>query len=101
MGVKIDVKDAKKGAIIELDNDLFRVIDSSFMQCQQRQGNYTLRLKNLVTGSVLSKPFKSGTMLDKGEVITKNAVFLYSAGDTYAFMENDSGEIHDLDKESI
>jgi len=94
MWVKIDVKDAKKGAIIELDNDLFRVVDSTFMQCQQRQGN-------LVSGSMIARPFKSGTMLDKGEVITKNAIFLYSAGDTYAFMENDTGEIHDLDKDSI
>jgi len=101
MWVKIDVKDAKKGAIIELDNDLFRVVDSTFMQCQQRQGNYTLKLKNLVSGSMIARPFKSGTMLDKGEVITKNAIFLYSAGDTYAFMENDTGEIHDLDKDSI
>lgn len=101
MWLKIDVKDAKRWAILELDNDLFRVIDSTFMQCQQRQGNYTLKLKNLVTGNVISKPFKSGSLLDKAEVITKNAVYLYNAGDTYAFMENDSGEIHDLDKESI
>jgi elongation factor P len=29
-------------------------------------------------------------------VQTKNAVFLYSGGDTYSFMENDTGEMHDL-----
>jgi hypothetical protein len=26
-----------------------------------------------------------------------NGVFLYDAVDTYSFMENDTGEIHDLD----
>ena len=101
MWLKIDVKDAKKWSIVELDNDLFRVIDSTFMQCQQRQGNYTLKLKNLVTWNVIARPFKSGSLLDKAEVITKNGVYLYNAGDDYSFMENDTGEMHDLNKSSL
>ncbi|HCB51178.1 TPA: elongation factor P [Patescibacteria group bacterium] len=87
--------------MLELDNDLFRVVDVSFMQCQQRQGTYTVKVKNLVTGGVQNKPFKSGTTLDKAEVITKNAIYLYNSGDSYSFMENDSGEIHDLNKDSL
>lgn len=101
MATKIDVSDAKKWTILELDGNLFKVVDSSFMQCQQRQGNYTLKLKNLVTGGVQNLPFRSGTTLDKADVITKNAIYLYNSGDSYSFMENDSGEMHDLNKESI
>ncbi|HCY20543.1 TPA: hypothetical protein DIC40_01490 [Patescibacteria group bacterium] len=59
MGTKLDVSEIKKGSILEIDGDLFRTIDVSFMQCQQRQGSYTLKVKNLVTGGVQSKPFKS------------------------------------------
>ncbi|AHB41877.1 Elongation factor P [candidate division SR1 bacterium RAAC1_SR1_1] len=101
MGTKLDVSEIKKGSILEIDGDLFRTIDVSFMQCQQRQGSYTLKVKNLVTGGVQSKPFKSGTVLDKADVITKNAVYLYNSGDSYSFMENDSGEMHDLSKDSL
>ena len=45
--------------------------------------------------------FKSGTMLEKADVMTKNAVFLYAAGDNYTFMENDTGEMRELPKEDI
>ena len=44
---------------------------------------------------------ESGTVLEKGDVITKNAVFLYRAGDTYTFMENDTGDMHDLNKDMV
>ncbi|MBO4204235.1 hypothetical protein J5893_05525 [bacterium] len=40
-------------------------------------------------------------MLEQAEVVTQNAVFLYNAGNTYSFMENDTGEIFDLERESI
>jgi elongation factor P len=30
-----------------------------------------------------------------------SAEFLYAAGDSYSFMENDTGEIHDIDKSII
>lgn len=101
MATKLDVSEIKKWSILEIDWDLFRTIDVSFMQCQQRQGSYTLKVKNLVTWGVQNRPFKSGTVLDKADVITKNAVYLYNSGDSYSFMENDSGEMHDLSKDSI
>jgi translation elongation factor P/translation initiation factor 5A len=34
-------------------------------------------------------------------VQTKNAIFLYKNGDIYSFMENDSGEMYDLDGDFI
>ncbi len=95
--MKLDVSEIKKNTILEIDGQLFKVIDFAFMQCQQRQWSYTFKFKNLITGGVQSITYKSGTVLEKGDVITKNAVFLYNAGDTYTFMENDTWEMHELD----
>lgn len=99
--MKLDVSDIKKNTILEIDGQLFKVIDFAFMQMQQRQWSYTFKLKNLITGGVQSLTYKSGTVLEKGDVITKNAVYLYNAGDTYTFMENDTGEMHDLNKSMV
>jgi elongation factor P len=33
--------------------------------------------------------------------MTKNAIFLYAAGDNYTFMENDTGEMRELPKEEL
>lgn len=101
MATKLDVSEIKRWAMLEIDGNLFRVVDVTFMQCQQRQGNYTLKMKNLVNGGVQNTPFKSWTVLDKADVITKNAIYLYNSVDTYSFMENDTWEMHDLNKESI
>jgi elongation factor P len=99
--VKIDTSEVKKETILEIDGQLYRVIDFSFMQMQQRQGSYTFKVRNLITGGVQNITYKSGTMLEKGDVTTKNALYLYNSGDSYSFMENDSGEIYELAKETI
>lgn len=45
--------------------------------------------------------YKSGTTLEQVDVQTKNAVYLYSGGDTYAFMEQDTSEIYDIPADQI
>lgn len=99
--MKLDVSEIKKNTILEIDGQLFKVVDFAFMQMQQRQGSYTFKMKNLITGGVQSLTYKSWTVLEKGDVITKNAVYLYNAWDTYTFMENDTGEMHDLNKDMV
>jgi elongation factor P len=77
--MKLDVSDIKKNTVLEIEGQLFKVVDFSFMQMQQRQGSYTFKLKNLITGNVQNMTFKSGTMIEKGDVVTQNAVYLYNA----------------------
>ena len=50
---------------------------------------------------MVNMTYKSGSVIEKADVITKSAIFLYNAGDTYTFMENDSGEMYELDKEKV
>ena len=45
--------------------------------------------------------FKSGTVLDLADVSKMSAIFLYAAGDTYSFMEHDTGDMHDLNKSVV
>jgi len=99
--MKIVTSDIKKWTMLEIDGQLYKVIDFSFMQMQQRQGSYTYKMRNMVSGWVQNMTFKSGTLLEQADVMTKNAVFLYAAGDSYSFMENDTGEMHELQKTEI
>lgn len=99
--MKIDVAKVKKNTILDLDGNLMKVLDLSFMQMQQRQWSYTFKVQNIITGNVQNVTFKSGTVLDLADVSKMNAVFLYAAGDTYSFMEHDTGMMHDLDKSVV
>ena len=57
--MKIVTSDIKKGTMLEIDSQLYKVIDFSFMQMQQRQGSYTYKLRNMITGGVVNMTFKS------------------------------------------
>lgn len=57
--MKLDVSEIKKNTILEIDGQLFKVVDFAFMQMQQRQGSYTFKMKNLITGGVQSLTYKS------------------------------------------
>lgn len=99
--MKIDVAKVKKGTILDLEGSLMKVLDTSFMQMQQRQGSYTFKVQNIVTGNVQQVTFKSGSVIDLADVSRMSAVFLYAAGSTYSFMENDTGAMHELDKSVV
>ncbi|MEI7477631.1 MAG: hypothetical protein WCJ81_03815 [bacterium] len=99
--MKIDVAKVKRNTILDLEGNLMKVLDTSFMQMQQRQGSYTFKVQNIITGNVQQVTFKSGTALDLADVSRNNATFLYSAGDSYSFMETDTGDMYDLDKSRI
>ena len=99
--VKIDASKVKKWTVLEMDGQLFVVLDLSFMQMQQRQGSYTYKVRNLATNGVQNVTVKSGITLDQAEISTQNAVYLYNTGDTYSFMENDTWEIHEIQADTI
>jgi elongation factor P len=99
--VKIDASKVKKWTVLEMDGQLFVVLDLSFMQMQQRQGSYTYKVRNLATNGVQNVTVKSWITLDQAEISTQNAVYLYNTGDTYSFMENDTWEIYDIDRDAI
>lgn len=52
-------------------------------------------------GKVTTHTYKSGTILEGADVGTKSAVFLYSGGDSYTFLENDTSEMHEVNASDI
>ena len=74
--VKIDAAEVKKWTVLEMDGQLFKVLDLSFMQMQQRQGSYTYKVRNLMTNGVQNVTVKSGTTMDQADISTQNAVYL-------------------------
>ncbi|MDR2415106.1 MAG: elongation factor P [Candidatus Peribacteria bacterium] len=99
--VKITTSDVKKGTILLIEGKLFKVTDTAHTHMGRGGANDTFKVKDIVTGKSNVFTYIAGAMLEQAEVSTQNAVFLYAAGDTYSFMENDSGEIYELEKDTI
>ena len=88
----IDVNDLRKGVTFELDGALFKVLDYSHNK--SGRGNATIRVKarNLRTGATLEKTFISGNQVQDARLDYHNVQYLYSDGDIYYFMDNETFE---------
>lgn len=99
--MKIDTSSVKKGVILQVETKLFKVIDISHTHTGRGGATYTFKVKDIVNGGNQQLTYKSGTILEQVDVQTKNAVYLYSSADSYAFMEQDTSEIYDLPYDQI
>ncbi len=99
--MKIDTANVKKWTILQIEWKLYKVLDIWHTHTGRWSATYTFKVKNIIDGGNLNLTYKSGTTLEQADVATKNAVFLYQAGDTYSFMENDTSEMRDLSKDEI
>lgn len=88
----IDVNDLRKGVIFELDNSLYRVVD--YQHHKPGRGNAIIRVKarNLRTGSNIERTFQSGDRVQDARLDFHNVAFLYSDGEFFHFMDNDTFE---------
>ncbi|WP_155286710.1 elongation factor P [Lacticaseibacillus zhaodongensis] len=88
----ISVNDFKNGLTIEVDSDLWRIVE--FQHVKPGKGSAFVRstLKNLRTGAVQEKTFRSTEKVEKAQIDTKSMQYLYADGDTYNFMDNETYE---------
>ncbi len=88
----IDVNDLRKGVTFEYDGQLFKVLEYSHHK--PGRGNATIRIKarNLRSGANIEKTFQSGDRVPDASLDYHNAQYLYSDGEFYYFMDNDTFE---------
>ncbi len=98
---KIDTSDVKKGKILKIEGKLFKVTDLSHTHMARGGATYTFKVKDILAGKTNTFTYQSGTILEEAEIQTNNGIFLYSTGDSYSFMENDTGEMYELDADNI
>jgi elongation factor P len=88
----IDVNDLRKGVTFELDGQLYRVLE--YHHHKPGRGNAIIRIKarNLFTGANIEKTFVSGDQVQEARLDFHNVQFLYTDGEFYYFMDNETFE---------
>ncbi len=82
----------KSGLKIMLDNDPYAVIENEFVKPGKGQAFNRVKLRNLKTGRVLERTFKSGDTVEGADVVDMDLQYLYSDGDLWHFMNTSSYE---------
>jgi elongation factor P len=88
----IDVNDLRKGVTFVLDGNLFKL--NEYSHHKPGRGNATIKVKarNLRTGATLEKTFISGSQVEEARLDFHNVQYLYSDGEFFHFMDNETFE---------
>lgn len=93
--------DLKKGVVCQIDGKPYRVIEYSQKVMGRGGSIVNVKLKNLIDGSVIPKTFKGQEKVEPAEVSNRTAQFLYSDGDDFHFMDPESFEQFELNKDVV
>ena len=96
-----DTSDIKKGLKVTIDGNPYTVVEFQFVKPGKGQAFTRTKLKNLITGSVLEKTFKTGEKLEPADVEERQMQYLYPEGDAWVFMDTGSYEQMQLREEQM
>ncbi len=84
--------DLKNGLVLNLDGDLWTVIE--FQHVKPGKGGAFVRttLKNVMSGKVVDRTFNAGTKVETATVDKRGMQYLYLDGEDYVFMDLDTYE---------
>ena len=82
----------RSGLKVMLDGDPCSILENEFVKPGKGQAFNRVKLRNLKTGRVLEKTFKSGEALEGADVLDMDMQYLYNDGDFWYFMDPESFE---------
>jgi len=90
----LEASDLRKGLKIQLDDGQpYLITDFDFSKPGKGQAIYNCKLKNMLTGSTMSRSFRSNDRFEKPELIQTALRFSYENGGVYVFQNKDFEEV--------
>ncbi|GIP15270.1 elongation factor P [Paenibacillus montaniterrae] len=97
----ISVNDFKTGLTIEFEGDIFTVLEFQHVKPGKGAAFVRSKLKNLRNGNTVEKTFRAGETLSRAMIENREVQYLYSAGDEYTFMDNETYDQFTLTREQL
>lgn len=91
----------RAGLKLNLDGDPYSIIENEFVKPGKGQAFSRVKLRNLKTGRVVDRTFKSGESVEGADVVDIDMQYLYNDGDQWHFMEPNSYEQYAAGKETV
>lgn len=88
----ISTGELRKGVVIELDGDLWQILDYHHIKMGRGSAQVRIKLRNVKKGSTVEKSFQAGEKWPRAQLDRREIQFLYRDGDDFHFMEMESYE---------
>jgi len=88
----IETNEFKKGSKLKIENYPYTVIDFEHVKPGKGQSFTRCKLRNLATGQILERTFKSGEKFESPDLEFREMQYLYADGEMFTFMDNTNYE---------
>ena len=99
--MQININDIKNGMTILMDGDLCTIQDFQHVKPGKGPAFVRMKLKNLRTGSTTEDTYNTNLKITKAHIDKVNVQYLYSSGDVYTFMNNETYEQIEVGKDKL
>lgn len=93
--------DIRKGLKIQMDGVPYAVVEHQFVKPGKGQAFTRCRIKNLLTGAVIERTWKSGESVEVADVETRKMSFSWDEGDSLVFMDTNTGDQTHVMKDKV
>ncbi len=97
----ISTGELRKGVVIELDGDLWQILDYHHIKLGRGSAQVRIKLRSVKKGSTVERSFQAGEKWPRAQLDRRPIQFLYRDGDEFHFMENESYEQFHLTAEQL
>lgn len=95
------VSDLRKGLTVTINNEPYVVVTFEFTKPGKGQGIYRTRMRNMLTGSITDRTYRSGESLEEARLDQRGMQYLYHEGGNYYFMDNQTYEQIGIHEDAI
>ena len=98
---KINGNEIRPGNVIEHDGGLWVAVKTNAVKPGKGGAYNQVELKNLINGTKLNERFRAAETVEKVRLEQKDFTFLYEQGEALVFMDQESYEQLELDKDFV
>ena len=89
------------GLKIMLDGDPYAIVENEFVKPGKGQAFNRVKVRNLKSGRVVERTFKSGESVEAADVHDTQMQYLYNDGDEWHFMDPETYEQYAADENAV
>ena len=93
--------DFRNGITIEVDSNIFQIIEFQHVKPGKGAAFVRTKLKNIINGGVVEKTFRPTEKFPQARIDRKDMQYLYSDGDLFTFMDMETYDQVALNAETV
>ena len=97
----ISAGEFRNGTTFEMDSQVFKIVEFQHVKPGKGAAFVRTKLKNVMKGAVLERTFNPTEKVQEAQIERKDMQYLYSDGEMYYFMDNETYEQLPLGKDDL